>query len=245
MGFCGDAMKVTKTELDLLTQLFAEIRKQRALSKQRNELALGRELETQREQILATAQEVTAQRSKAEEIEREIARLATDLKLVEDRIAKDNKRLSESSNTKDIAGIQHELETLLKRKDVLETAEIELLEQLEIEQSALAQLAEHKSKLEALFETDSNFAKERLKLVDAELLDTQNSIGKLRASANPELLAIFDQRLERGVPIGVLRGSSCGACNMSLNSQDIASISKLGTEDLARCPECGAILVRQ
>lgn len=238
-------MNVTKPELENLVALFAEITKNRSLAKQRAELASGKELEAQRDQILASGQEVIAQRAKTEELEREIARIATDLKLVEDRIGKDNERLKASSNTKDIAGIQHELETLSKRKDVLETAELELMEQLEAEQSALAQLAEHKRKLEELYESDAGFAKERLKLMDAELLELQNSIGKMRAASNQELLAIFDQRLERGVPIGFLRGSSCGACNMSLNSQDVANLSKIPAGELARCPECSAILVRQ
>lgn len=237
-------MKVSKTELEQLLELFGEITKSRALTKQRNEIASGKELEIRREEILASGQDVIAQRSKTEDLEREISRVATDLKLVEERIAKDNQRLSASSNTKDIAGIQHELETLAKRKDVLETAELELMEQLEQEQSSLAQLSEHKRKLEELYESDLSFAKERLKLVEGELLELQNVIGRLRAAANPEVLAVFDQRLERGVPIGLLRGSSCGACNMSLNSQDVANLSKLPADELARCPECSAILVR-
>lgn len=237
-------MKFSRSDLDLLSELFEKQTALAAARKQLQQLASGVELENQRAEILKQSQLVIDQRSKTEELEREISRIAGDLKLVEERIRKDQDRLQASSSTKDITGIQHELETLAKRKDDLETAELEMLESLEQETSSLAQLSEHKRKLEELFQTDKSFNQERQKLVQAEILALDNHCQKLRAEANPDLLAIFDQRASRGVPIGKLKGSSCGACNMSLNSQDVAALSKLAADELARCPECSAILVR-
>lgn len=237
-------MKVSQPELEQLLTLNTLVTKLANLQREQRELSLGKELDVQRESILLTSQEVIQQRSKAEEIQRDIERIAQDLKLVDERIIRDRERLGSSSNAKDITGIQHELETLAKRKDSLETNELELMEQLEQENSILQQLGEHKRRLEELFETASSFNREKLRIVEAEILEVQNNIAKLRVGANPELLAIFDQRAPRGVPIGLLRGSSCGACNMSLTSQDVASLSKIANDELARCPECGAILVR-
>ena len=244
MGFRGDAVKVTKDELKALTEVFDKTNALNSSLRQLKVLASGEELEAQRSEILRTSQETTLQRGKCEELEREIARISTDLKLVDDRIAKDNGRLKTSTNPKDISGIQHELETLAKRKDELETAELELMEQLDVENQALAQLVEHRRRLEELFETDKSFNVERQKLVQAEILELQNQIAKLRATISADLLAVFDQKSQRGVPIGALRGSSCGACNMSLNSQDVAALSRIPLDELARCPECSAILVR-
>lgn len=244
MGFRGDAVKVTKDELKALTEVFDKTNALNSSLRQLKVLASGEELEAQRSEILRTSQETTLQRGKCEELERDIARISTDLKLVDDRIVKDNERLKTSTNPKDISGIQHELETLAKRKDELETAELELMEQLDVENQALAQLVEHKRRLEELFEANKSFNAERQKLVQTEILELQNQIAKLRANVSGDLLAAFDQRAQRGVPIGALRGSSCGACNMSLNSQDVAALSRIPLDELARCPECSAILVR-
>ena len=244
MGFRGDAVKATKDELKALTEVFDKTNLLNSALRQLKTLASGEELEAQRSEILRTSQETALQRGKCEDLEREISRISTDLKLVDDRIVKDNDRLRTSTNPKDISGIQHELETLARRKDELETAELELMEQLDVEHAALAQLVEHKGRLEELFETDKSFNAERQKLLQAEILEFQNQIAKLRANIAEELLAVFDQKAQRGVPIGTLRGSSCGACNMSLNSQDVAALSKIPPDELARCPECSSILVR-
>ena len=80
--------------------------------------------------------------------------------------------------------------------------------------------------------------------VGAQILELENQAGKIRAGANPDVLAVYDQRAVRGVPIGKLLKSTCGACNMSLTSTALNDLHKAAQDELARCPECTAILVR-
>lgn len=244
MGFRGDAVKVTNQDLEALQEIYKLSTTLSAKQREQQVLVKGEELASKRQEILELSSVISQERSKAEEFEREIARIAADLKVVEDRIQKDKDRLVSSSNPKDITGIQHELETLAKRKDSLETAELELMESLESQNSTLDQLLERKRKLEETFESERAFSGEKLNIVQAEILEVSNKLLALRASAKQELLAVFDQRALRGVPIGSLRGSSCGACNMSLTSQAISDLGKIPSDELARCPECGAIMVR-
>lgn len=237
-------MKVSSSNLDSLFSLHGVETKLRKLRIELKELATGKHLEIQREEILQLNQELTAQRTKVEDLERETTRVAHDLELVEQRISKDSQLLTSSSNAKDIQGIQHEMQTLARRKDELETAELELMEQLDTEQERLAQLIERKRVLEAELEDAKSATQEQIKLSEADILSLQQDAGRLRASCPAELVAIYDLRAARGVPIGRLLQSTCGACNMSLTSTSMNELHKVPSDELARCPECSAILVR-
>ena len=177
-------------------------------------------------------------------MERESTRIAGDLELVERRISKDMERVNQSSNSKEIQGIQHELDTLAKRKDELETAELELMESIDDKRSALEQLLERKRVLETELDSAKTNTRAEVANLGAQILEGENQVGRIRAASPADVLAIYDQRALRGVPIGNLLKSTCGACNMSLTSTALNDLHKVPDDELARCPECTAILVR-
>lgn len=244
MGLCGDAVKVVAAELEALVELHAKETELKKLRNQLAQLATGEHLSIKHEEILGISQEVSTQRSNVEEIERESARVATDLETVEKRISKDLERINQSTSTKDIQGIQHEMDTLAKRKDELETIELELMESIDGERSKLEQFLERKRVLEAELDSMKQQTKNDVSSLEALILDLSNQVGVIRSNAPQDVLAIYDQRALRGVPIGKLLKSTCGACNMSLTSTALNDLHKIPVDELARCPECTAILVR-
>ena len=237
-------MIVNSSELEALVELHQRQTQLLKLQSELAELASGRALLELQDEILALATEISSQRSLVEDCDREIARVASDLALVESRISKDTQRLQTSSNPKDISGIQHEMETLAKRKDELETNELELMETVEVENSKLEQFLARKQILEAQLAAAKESAKTELDRRKAQILEESNQIEKLRLQPSSELLAIYDQRVTRGVPVGKLLKSTCGACNMSLTSTALNTLQRIPAQELARCPECTAILVR-
>ena len=130
-------MKVELPQLEALVELYAKETELRKLKLEHTRLSAGEYLAQRHEEILELSLEVSNQRARVEEMERESTRIAGDLELVERRISKDMERVNQSSNSKEIQGIQHELDTLAKRKDELETAELELMESIDDERSAL------------------------------------------------------------------------------------------------------------
>ena len=244
MGFCGDAVKVTREHLEALVDLYGKETELRKIRATLATLSSGQHLSAQHDEILQVAQEISAQRSRVEEIEREISRVAGDLELVEKRIQKDTALMNQSTNTKDIQGIQHEMDTLARRKDELETAELELMESIDSEKSSLEQLLERKRVLELELDSAKSDTQEEMALFQAQILELESQTGKLRAIAPTDLMGIYDQRAQRGVPVGKLLKSTCGACNMSLTSTALTDLHKIPADELARCPECTAILVR-
>lgn len=237
-------MKVTREELDALVEVYQKQAHLKKLELLLAEVSSGKNLMAKQDEILALATDVSAQRSEVEERDREVGRIASDLELVERRISKDAERLQTSSNPKDITGIQHEMQTLAKRKDELETAELELMETSDFEKAKLEQLLVRKQVLEAELGVAKDDARSQMNQLKAEILDESNHVARLRLLPSAELLAIFDQRVVRGVPVGKLLKSTCGACNMSLTSTALMTLQRIPGQELARCPECTAILVR-
>jgi predicted nucleic acid-binding Zn-ribbon protein len=237
-------VKVSKAQLDSLVDLYVKETELKKIKTTLATLASGNHLSDQQDEILVLSQDVTAQRSTVEEIEREIARVAGDLEVVDNRIQKDVGLINQATNTKDIHGIQHEMDTLNKRKDELETAELELMESIDSQKSKLEQLLERKQVLEAQLDASRSETKSQMISIEAQILELQNLAEKLRALVPSELMGLYDQRALRGVPVGKLLKSTCGACNMSLTSTALNDLHKVPADELARCPECTAILVR-
>jgi uncharacterized protein len=67
----------------------------------------------------------------------------------------------------------------------------------------------------------------------------------LVGSLAPELAALYERQRDRGgVAAGLLQGGRCGACRIEIDRGELSRISAAAEDDLLRCPECGAILVR-
>ena len=99
-------------------------RNQRLIS----EIQAGAEVQAARQNLLVNSEQLLSVRNDLDALQLELRRAEADLELVEGRIQKDQTRIKQSSNQKDIVGMQSELQSLLKRKGELEEAEIILLE---------------------------------------------------------------------------------------------------------------------
>ena len=238
-------MKVNSSELETLFEIQRDILAQRKLVAEANEIRGGGEIDQVRDRIATLSEAISDQRLKDEELERDLKRLENDVELVENRLKKDNQRLNESSSSKDIAGIQVEIESLKSRLSKLEDDELELMDQVEVSKAELTRLqAEHQS-AEAELEAAKSDLQQKLAALKQDSDRLISEIQSLKTQVAGELLELFEARLAKGIAIGRLTGSNCSACNMSLNSTAMSEISAVAEDELCSCPECGAILVRQ
>ena len=244
MDICGDAVKATTKELETLLAIQALLVSNQKLERQAASLAKGGELEIARAALLQNSQALSAARSDHEEILRDIRRLETDLELVGKREATDRERLANTAVARDVAGLQHELETLKKRRSDLEDVELELLDRKEQSDQVMNELIATNEKLE----TDLQLTKERIQLELSDLKrqfeSSKAEMHTLRSQVSEDLLALFDQKASRGIAIGKLQKNACTACNMSLTATALSDLHNVPAGEVASCPECQAILVR-
>ncbi|MFI8594372.1 zinc ribbon domain-containing protein [Microbacterium sp. NPDC078428] len=179
-----------------------------------------------------------------DDLRAELARVESDVRVVDARRSRDAELLRTVSNPKDAAGLEHELASLTKRKSDLEDAELALMERLEAAESAVAEQ-------EALIaETNAEGARlsAEAKAVVAETTALLEQLARDRAavagSVPAALLAMYERLAARGSGAALLRARTCGGCHMVLSGTDLQAIRAIPVDEVATCPECGCILVR-
>lgn len=130
-----------------------------------SDLASGKSLSDLRDAQRQLASALIDSRNALDSVELELGRAETDLELVEQRIAKDNQRLSQTSSAKDAQGITHELEALAKRKSDLEDLELAIMERRDELKSAFDSVASQKQQLDqSLSKQEAQIETELMKL---------------------------------------------------------------------------------
>jgi predicted nucleic acid-binding Zn-ribbon protein len=62
---------------------------------------------------------------------------------------------------------------------------------------------------------------------------------ELVSVAGAELAALYER-----AGAGALQASRCGACRIEIDRGELSRIAAAADDDVLRCPECGAILLR-
>ncbi len=208
------------------------------------ELESGAALRELQAEMRASSEVLLSAQQRYEEFEVDIARVLTDIELVDSRIERDLARLATSSNPKDIGGVQSELAALESRKSLLETSELEFLEARDAAGFEVAEakklrdeLIEKIAAVEATIHVELGKLQSSVSIVESEIRATRSSLPE-------DLMAQFDRKASRGVPIGRLIDRACGTCHLSLTSAVYSDVMSSAEDELPTCPNCEAFIVR-
>jgi uncharacterized protein len=210
----------------------------------KTKLLAATDIQIASEKALALSDRLIDARNKVGDLELELKRSENDLELVENRITKDNQRLSTTSSSKDAQGIEHELTTLAKRKSELEDTELGIMDELDKVRAEL--IAAEKAKSEA--ESELNSLRSALSS-NASSLDSQRAELTAKRVAlvgliDLELAVAYQKKADRAVAVGRLTGRECGACRISITATNLEEIVALPADEISECPNCQAYLVR-
>jgi len=196
------------------------------------------------EKALALSDQLIDARNKVGDLELELKRSENDLELVENRIAKDNQRLTSTTSAKDAQGIEHELTTLAKRKSELEDAELGIMEDLEAVRAQLSLAENAKSAAEKELAALRSALETNTSALDSARAELSSKRSALIGLIDPELAAAYQRKADRNVAVGKLVGRECGACRLSITATNLEEIVALPADEIAECPNCQAYLVR-
>ena len=199
-------MKIDPRQLPVLMDFSQQIFQIRKLEAEASTIAAGEESESIREKLLLLSAEASQMLSDHEEIERDLRRSETDLELVEARIAKDEQRLTQSSDAKTITGIQHELITIGKRKGELEEAQLLQMERVEESRAVQLETQVRREALQDDLKVATDEANRALARVTLELSALRDQADESRSSIDSGLVELFERLSKRGSAIGSLRG---------------------------------------
>jgi len=227
-------------ELPLVDRKLAQLAQETA----RSELKISA---TQARAAVVTAEEsLVDTRTRIKDLEREIARADNDVHTVRQRIERDQRTLeSGATGVKQLLDIQHELESLARRQGELEDVELEIMERMEEATSGLAAaenlLAETRDRAEQAAQEWDRRADE----IAAEIVALEQRRVEVASELPADLLALYEKVRDRsGTGAALLRHRRCGACQIVLSSTDLDRVRAAAPDDVVRCEECGAIMVR-
>ncbi|MEU9807700.1 C4-type zinc ribbon domain-containing protein [Mycobacterium sp. NPDC050853] len=201
------------------------------------------ELQAQQRPIL---DEVGALGLALEDLDAKVAKLDAEVTAVRQREDRDRSLLASGSvNPKELTEIQHELDTLERRQSSLEDSELELMERREELQAQQVSAQANADKVAERIAEIERIQRAVDIDIDAEENRSRQRRDGLMASIDGPLLETYERQRRSGAPgAGLLQGNKCGACRIELDRGELARISTADADEVLRCPECGAVLVR-
>jgi uncharacterized protein len=225
-----------------VAELDAELSK---IAHRASHLPERQDIERMQTDQVAAGDRLGALRIALEDLDAQVSRLEAEIDAVRQREDRDRSLLQSVADAKQLSELQHELETLHRRQSSLEDS---LLEVMEHREQVQAQQSAETAAVEAL-RGDLAAAQRALDGALDEIDQTRRQYStrrdELTAALDPELIALYERQRAGGSPgAGPLQGRRCGACRIEIDRGELARISAAADDDVLRCPECGAILLR-
>jgi predicted nucleic acid-binding Zn-ribbon protein len=228
------------SQIDLLYRLQKIDDELRAKKKRLGEVL---RLQKPNETLLQARATAAVAAAASEELQAQQRALNLEIRSVADKAKQSEERLYSGvvKNTKELADLQKEINSLVKRRGQLDDSLLEIMLQLEAAQEAQAAVDNHLAQLEAEFAA----AKAHLQVEQQELAIGVNQLMTRRESHLPQITAVAldlynDTVHRRGTTaVVILRVGRCEGCQLTVSSQKVKDVSE---GKLVQCGSCGRIL---
>lgn len=180
------------------------------------------------------------------DIDEQVAKFETEIDGVRQREERDRALLAGGTvDAKQLTEIQHELDTLERRQGSLEDSLLEIMEQRENVAADRDQELLRVDELQAAVVTAQRTSEAARDELTEQAAQTRSRRTELAARIDGALLDLYErQRARGGVGAGALQGRRCGACRLEIDRGELARIAAAPDDEVLRCPECSAILLR-
>ena len=194
----------------------------------------------------AASDRLAAVRIAVEDLDAQVSRFEAEIDAVRKREERDRSLLiGGATDAKQLADLQHELQTLERRQASLEDSLLEVMERREeLQGQQVAESAELRE-LEAELAAAGQALDDALAELEQSRREHSSRREALVAALDADLSALYERQRSGGGPgAGPLQGRRCGACRIEIGRGELARISAAAEDEVLRCPECGAILLR-
>jgi uncharacterized protein len=181
-----------------------------------------------------------------EDLDTQVAKFESEIDSVRQREERDRALLASGNiDAKQLTDLQHELETLERRQSSLEDSLLEVMERREELQGSQAGELANIDELQNNLGDAQKACDDALGEIDQLRHQSAARRDELVAGLDPDLVALYERQRAHGGPgAGPLQGRRCGACRIEIDRGELARISAAADDEVLRCPECGAILLR-
>lgn len=182
------------------------------------------------------------------DLSRDQRKADADVEQVRARRARDRERLDrgEVGSPKELAGLQHEVESLTRRLSNLEDVELEVMERVEATEAALTDLRQRSAETTDRLASLEKVRDAAFDDIDAEAARAVAEREQAAATLPADLQRLYTRLREQygGVGVAALKHRRCTGCQLQLTAADLSRLSASPADEVLRCEECGRILVR-
>ena len=180
-----------------------------------------------------------------DDIAAEVARVESDVQLVEARLTRNRERLPAITDAKVATATEHEIATLERRRGDLEDLELEAMQRQEDAAAALAAAREAAAAARGERERLAGERDAEAAGLEQELTQAQAERADRTAGIPAELLALYDRQRERyGIGATLLQHGTSSASGVELTSSELHQIRQAAEDEVILDPNSSAILVR-
>ncbi len=191
------------------------------------------------------SQSLIAAQGVLEDAKIELARIEDDVRVVDERIAKDKEREAGAASAKDLQALEAELASLATRKSNLEDIELVVMQSIEDAEVAVADVLVERDAVEARRAALVQAVTTREAEIDAELAAETAARTELAASLPADLVELYErQRARYGIGAALLTRRVTGGSGVELTSTDLDAVRAAAPDDVVICPDSSCILVR-
>jgi predicted nucleic acid-binding Zn-ribbon protein len=173
--------------------------------------------------------------------------MESDVETVRAREEKDQKLLDSGSvSPKEMTNLQHELESLKRRQSDLEDQELELMERLEVAETALAAARSGLDQARADLERATQLRDDALADIADGTKKHEAARAEVAGGISAPLLTLYDRiRTQTGsTGAAMLKARQCQGCRLELYGNELSAVRNADPHEVVRCENCGRILVR-
>jgi uncharacterized protein len=184
-------------------------------------------------------------RLQVDEMGRDQLRFEHEIDSLSQKEAAERKRMYDGSvaNAKELEALQHETESLKRRRSDREDELLALLEQREELDGRLAEAETASAALRAEVDRTAVTTADELAAVTAELDRLRERRDAITPGIDPELLELYEdlRRQKKGVGAAALVDGVCTGCHEQLSAVQLDKLKR--TDGIRRCEHCRRILV--
>lgn len=219
----------------------------RQLEHRRANLPEQQALDENADTLKRISAEYADRRERLEQLERSQKRHEDEIATVESRRKSEEGRMysGQINSEKEVQALRGEISSLRARKNDLEDALLEIMQEREDLESMVDTLKERHGELTSKVAELETARDEAARDIDAEMSTRQSERAELAAELPDEVIGYYDDLRERkrGLAVAELVGRTCQGCHLELTAIELEETRERAQRGLARCEQCGRILV--
>lgn len=198
-------------------------------------------------ELEAAEREQAALEAEMTEMEHRQHKLDGELELLVGKMEKEEARMMSGTimNPKELSAIQAEIFSLRKKRDEMETEDLEEMEAIDSLHQRLADEKEHIAGVTGRLAAATAEFEEELASEQAQVASLQSERDELKALLDPETVRAYEKLLadKDGLAVvEIIQGRSCGGCRIEFSRTQVDRFHH--GEGVFRCEYCRRMLVK-